>query len=167
MSEDERPEGIFEAYDKNDEVPITSYATLAGAFNLIFALFLLISRATGRSIPERIETRDILIFGAATHKLSWILAREPITSPIRAPFTELEEVKSPTKAEEKPRGTELQRTIGELLTCHFCLGMWVAAFFSYGFVLFPATARLIGAIFTMLAVSDHIHQTYKGLMERT
>ncbi len=166
MSDGKPKDGIFEGYDKNGDMPISSYATLAGAFNLIFALFLLVSRATGRRIPERIETRDILIFGVATHKLSWLLAREPITSPIRAPFTELEEVKSPTKAEEKPRGTELQRTIGELLTCHFCLGMWVSAFFAYAFVLLPAASRLIAAIFAMLTVSDHLHQTYKALMNR-
>lgn len=167
MSDDRQSEGVFEGYKKGEDAPLASYAALAGAFNLIFAVFLLVSRLTGRSIPERVETRDILIFGAATHKLSWLLAREPITSPIRAPFTQLEEVKSPTKAEEKPRGTGLQHTIGELLTCHFCLGMWVAAFFSYTFVLFPRVARLIGAIFAVLAISDHIHQTYKALMDRT
>ncbi len=167
MSDDKRPEGVFESYKKGEDAPLASYATLAGAFNVIFAAFLLIARATGRSIPERVEGRDVLIFGAATHKLSWLLAREPITSPIRAPFTELEEVKSPTKADEKPRGTGLQRSIGELLTCHFCLGMWVAAFFSYGFVLFPRVTRLVGAIFAMLTISDHIHQIYKALMDRT
>jgi hypothetical protein len=167
MSEEKQKNGIFESYDENDEVPVSSYATLVGAFNLIFALFLVVSRAAGRPVPERIEARDILIFGAATHKLSWILAREPITSPIRAPFTKLEEMQSPTKAEEKPRGTGLQRTIGELLTCHFCLGMWVAAFFTYAFALFPAVTRLIAAIFAMLTISDHLHQIYKSLMDRT
>lgn len=166
MSDEKLRDGIFEGYDKNGEVPISSYATLAGAFNLIFALFLLVSRVTGQRIPERIETRDVLIFGVATHKLSWLLAREPITSPIRAPFTELEEVKNPTKVEEKPRGTGLQKTIGQLLTCHFCLGMWVSACFTYAFVLFPAASRLVAAIFAMLTVSDHLHQTYKALMDR-
>ncbi len=167
MSEEKRKSGVYGEYDKKDDVPVSSYATLVGVFNLIFGLFLVVSRATGRGIPERIEVRDILIFGAATHKLSWILAKEPITSPIRAPFTELQEVKSPTKADEKPRGTGLQKTVGELLTCHFCLGMWVAAFFTYAFALFPAVTRLIAAIFAMLAISDHLHQTYKSLMDRT
>lgn len=167
MSDDTGSEGIFEGYKKGEDAPLASYATLAGAFNLIFAVFLLVLRLTGRSLPERVEARDVLIFGAATHKLSWILAREPITSPIRAPFTQLEEVKSPTKAEETPRGAGLRHTIGELLTCHFCLGMWVAAFFSYAFVLFPAATRLVGAVFAILTISDHIHQAYKALMERT
>jgi hypothetical protein len=166
VSNDKEPEGIFEGYKKGEDAPLESYATLVGAFNLILALFLLVTRATGRPIPERIEARDIVIFGAATHKLSWILAREPITSPIRAPFTELEEVESPTKADETPRGTGLRRTVGELLTCHFCLGMWVSAFFSYAFVLFPAATRLVGAMFAVLTVSDHLHQGYKALMKR-
>jgi hypothetical protein len=33
-------------------------------------------------------------------------------------------------------------------------------------VLFPAATRLVGAIFAMLALSDHLHQTYKALMNR-
>ena len=86
------------------------------------ALFLLFSKTAGRPIPERVETRDVLLLGVATHKLSWAIAREAATSPLRAPFTELEEIESPTHVKEKPRGTGLQRSIGELLTCQFCLG---------------------------------------------
>jgi hypothetical protein len=44
--------------------------------------------------------------------------------------------------------------------------MWISAFFAYGLVLFPATTRLVGAIFAMLTVSDHLHQIYKVLMNR-
>lgn len=166
MGEGKRPEGIFEGYKKGEEVPLFSYGVLAGVFNLIFALFLLVSRATGRPVPERVEAGDIFLFGVATHKLSWMLAKGAVTSPLRAPFTELEEVESPTSVQEKPRGRGFQRSVGELLTCHFCLGQWVAAFFAYGLVLFPAATRLVGAVFAMLAVSDHLHQAYKALMTR-
>ena len=106
------------------------------------------------------------MLGVATHKLSWAIAKEAATSPLRAPFTELEEVESPTNVQERPRGTGFQRSIGELLTCHFCLGQWIAAFFAYGLVLFPAVTRLVGAVFAMYTVSDHLHQTYKALMNR-
>jgi hypothetical protein len=167
MNDDKPQEGLFEGYDRGDDVPLFSYAVLVGVFNLIFALFLVIARVTGRPIPERIELEDIALFGVATHKLSWIVTRDAITAPLRAPFTELEEVKSPTNVQEKPRDTGLQRSLGELLTCRFCLGMWISAFFAYGLVLFPATTRLVGAIFSVLALSDHLHQTYKAMMERT
>ena len=167
MNDDKPQEGLFEGYDEGDDVPLFSYAVLVGVFNLIFVLFLVIARVTGRPIPERIELGDIALFGVATHKLSWIVTRDAITAPLRAPFTELEEVKSPTNVQEKPRDTGLQRSVGELLTCRFCLGMWISAFFAYGLVLFPAATRLVGAIFSVLALSDHLHQTYKALMDRT
>jgi hypothetical protein len=167
MSEGKPQESLFEGYNKGDEVPLFSYAVLAGIFNLIFVLFLLLAKVSGRPVPERIKLGDIVLLGVATHKLSWIVSRDAITAPLRAPFTELEEVESPTNVQEKPRDTGLQRSVGELLTCRFCLGMWISAFFAYGLVLFPAATRLVGAIFAILTLSDHLHQTYKALMDRT
>jgi uncharacterized protein DUF1360 len=158
-------EGIFEGYDRGEE-SLPSYATLVGLFNLILAVFLLIARKTGRPIPERIEARDIALLGVATHKLSQLLARDAITSPLRAPFTELLEKQSPKSVDEKPRGKGLRRSLGELLTCHFCVGQWVASFFTYGLVFAPAVTRLVASIFAIVALSDHLHQTYKALMNR-
>lgn len=167
MSDGKERKGIFEGYAREGEdVPLASYATLAGVFNLIFAVFLLVSRRSERPIPERIKLSDILLLGVATHKLTWTIAKEAATSPLRAPFTKLEEVESPTNVQEIPRGTGFQRSIGELLTCHFCLGQWVSAFFAYGLVLSPAVTRFVAAVFAMLTVSDHLHQTYKALMNR-
>jgi len=166
MSDGKPSESVFEGYEKGEDVPLFSYAVLAGVFNLILALFLLLTRGTKRGLPDRIEPGDILLLGAATHKLSWLIAKDAVTSPLRAPFTELEEMESPKRLHEKPRGTGFQRSIGQLVTCHFCVGQWVAAFFAYGLGLFPAATRLVGAIFAILTVSDHLHQTYKALMDR-
>lgn len=166
MSTGGPPEDVFQEYKKGEDMPLASYATVAGVFNLIFALFLLLTRRAGRPIPERVELGDIILLGVATHKLSWLLSNDAVTSPLRAPFTELEERQSPKNVEEKPRGTGLRRSLGELVTCRFCLGQWVAAFFTYGLVLFPAATRLVGSIFAILTLSDHLHQTYKALMNR-
>ena len=165
MSNGESAQGVFEGYDGGEE-PLPSYAALAGLFNLILAIFLLIARKTGRPIPERIEARDIALLGVATHKLSLLLAKDAITSPLRAPFTELQEKQSPKSVDEKPRGKGLRRSLGELLTCHFCVGQWIASFFAYGLVFAPALTRLIASIFAIVALSDHLHQTYKALMKR-
>jgi hypothetical protein len=100
MSDDKPGQGIFEGYEQGGDVPLASYAALTGVFNLIFALFLLLARISGRDIPERIKLEDIVLFGVATHKLSWIVTRDAITAPLRAPFTELEDVKSPTNVQE-------------------------------------------------------------------
>ncbi len=163
MSEGEKD--IFEGYG-GDQETLPPYAALAGVFNLILAIFFLAMKRSGRPLPERIGIRDIALLGVATHKLSMLVAQDAVTSPLRAPFTELQEKQSPKSMDEKPRGTGLRRSIGELLTCKFCVGQWVASFFTYGLVLAPAATRLVASIFAIVAVSDHLHQTYKALMER-
>jgi len=160
------PEGIFEGYKKNEDVSLLSYGVLAGVFNAVFAAFLLVMRGTGRSLPERVEARDIALLGVAAHKLSLMGAEDAVTSPLRAPFTELQEKESPKKLDEQPRGEGLQRSVGELLTCKFCLSVWVASFFTYGLVLVPRLTRLVAAVFAVVTVSDHLHQVYKALMNR-
>ena len=57
MSNGESAQGVFEGYDGGEE-PLPSYAALAGLFNLILAIFLLLARKTGRPIPERVEARE-------------------------------------------------------------------------------------------------------------
>jgi hypothetical protein len=157
---------IFEEYKKGEDIELFSYGMLAGAFNLVFAGLLVVARLTGRSIPERVDAKDIVLLGMATHKLSLVGAEDAITSPLRAPFTELREKESPKKLDEKPRGEGLRRSVGELLTCKFCLGVWVASLFTYGLVLVPRVTRLLAAVFAIVTVSDHLHQAYKVLMNR-
>ena len=91
MSDGKPSEEIFEEYKKGEDIPLFSYGVLAGVFNLLFAVFLLAARVTGKSIPERVDAKDIALLGIATHKLSLMGAQDAITSPLRAPFTELRE----------------------------------------------------------------------------
>jgi len=157
---------IFEEYKQGEDIELFSYGMLAGAFNLVFAGVLLAARLTGRSVPERVDAKDIVLLGMATHKLSMIGSNDAVTSPLRAPFTEFQEKESPKKVEEQPRGGGLRKSVGELILCQFCLGMWVAAFFTYGLVLVPRVTRLVATIFAVVTVSDHLHQAYKALMNR-
>ena len=165
MSDKVLSQDIFEGYGGNQQ-RLASYATLIGVFNLIFAVFLLVSKGMGRTIPEWVDTKDIALLGMATHKLSEIGAKDAVASPLRAPFTELEEMESQKNVQEKPRGEGLRRSVGELLTCQFCLGMWVAAFFTYGLILVPRVTRLFATILAILTISDYLHQTYKALVKR-
>ena len=166
MSDGKPSEGTFEGYKNDEDVPLLSYGVLAGTFNLLFALFLLVARISGKPMPERMDAKDIALLGMATHKISLVGSQDVIMSPLRAPFTELEKKESPKKVDERPRGQGLRRSVGELLTCQFCLGVWVASFFTYGFVLLPRVSRLVAAVFAAVTVSDFLHQTYKALMTR-
>jgi hypothetical protein len=165
MSDGKPSGGTFEGYKQGEDVPLFSYGVLVGMFNLLFALFLLVTRVSGKPIPERLDVKDIALLGMATHKISLLGSQDAITSPLRAPFTELNEKESPKKVDEKPRGEGIRRSVGELLTCQFCLGAWVASFFTYGFVLLPRATRLVAAVFAAVTVSDFLHQIYKALMK--
>ncbi len=156
---------VFAGYGARNQ-ELASYAKLAALFNLIFVVFLLVVRRTGRTLPERVETKDIILLGVAAHKLSFVVANDAVTSVIRAPFTERQDKHSPKSVDEKPRGSGLRRSIGELLTCQFCLGMWLSSFFTYGLILAPRATRLTATVFAVVTVSDHLHQTYKALTNR-
>jgi hypothetical protein len=159
------PQDVFEGYGGRNE-SLYSYSALMGVFSLIFALFLLLCRLTGRPIPERIEARDIALLGMAAHKMSMVGSQDAITSPLRAPVTEIQEKESPKNVVEKPRGEGLRRSVGELLVCKFCLGVWLASFLTYGLVLVPRLTRLIAALFAVVTISDYLHQIYKILTKR-
>src|SRR3712207_8957222 len=55
-----------------------------------------------------------------------------------------------SKLDEKPRGEGLRRSVGELVTCKFCLSVWLASFFTYGLVLVPRVTRLVATVFAVV-----------------
>ena len=69
-TDSESPQELFEGYEGGEEIPIGAYATLVGVFSSIFTLFLLLTRLTGRTLPERISPADLALLGTAAHKLS-------------------------------------------------------------------------------------------------
>ena len=159
MNDESAHKSPFGGYGGEDR-PLGAYLALIGLFHAVFALFLLATKGSDRSIPQRVGLADIVLFGVATHKLSYLISNDAVTSAIRAPFTEFQEMQSPSNVEEQARGTGLRKAIGELLICVFCIGQWIAAFFAYGLVLAPVLTRFVASVFAILAVSDYLHQAY-------
>jgi hypothetical protein len=158
-------DGIFEGYKKNEDISLSSYGVLAGVFNAIFAAFLLVSR--GREVPAGEGGRQGHSAARDGHPQAEPgrgrgRGHEPPARPVHRASGE----ESPKKVDEEPRGEGLRRSVGELLTCKFCLGVWLASFFTYGLVLVPRVTRLVATIFAVVTISDHLHQAYKALMNR-
>ncbi|MDQ6914946.1 MAG: DUF1360 domain-containing protein, partial [Actinomycetota bacterium] len=130
--------------------------------NALLAGFLVALRRSGRELPERIAADDVLLLGVATHKLSRLIARDRVTSVVRAPFTREEGSEGGVEVTEKPRGRRFRRAIGELLTCPFCLSQWVAGGFTAGLLLAPRPTRVVVATFDMVALSDFLQVAYKA-----
>lgn len=142
--------------------PLVPYGILMATFNALFAAGLLLARRGGRELPERPAPGDIVLVGVASHKLSRLIAKDKVTSPLRAPFTELEGSGGPAELEERARGGSVRKAIGELLICPYCLDLWVAAGLSLGLVFAPRVSRFVASVFAAQSVSDFFQIAYKA-----
>jgi len=156
-------QSVIDAYlaGSDEKLPIGGYAAMMTLFVGSFATLVIAARHS-RVLPERIDLGDVLLLGAATHKLTRIVSRERVTIPLRAPFTHYEGSDGAGQVKEQPRGPGLRRAIGSLLVCQYCAGPWVAGLLTAGLVYAPRVARLFSSVFAMVAISDFLHQGYAG-----
>jgi hypothetical protein len=117
-------------------------------------------RASGREIPETVDAGDLLLITVAAHKSARLIARDRVTSTLRAPFTRFQDDAGPGEVEEAARGRGLRRAVGELLICPYCLGMWAAGTFTAGMIVAPRATRWIAATFTALTGADLLQIAY-------
>jgi hypothetical protein len=102
-----------------------------------------------------------VLIAAATHKLSRILTKDAVTSPIRAPFTRYREPTGDGEVMEEVRGDHgVRHAAGELLTCPFCLAMWTAGGMTAGLVFAPRLTRYTAATLGAVAASDFLQLAY-------
>lgn len=111
-------------------------------------------------LPKRFGLLDLALLGIATHKLSRIVAKDRITGVLRAPFVDYIRSAGAGEVEEEPRGRGIQRGIGNLISCPYCMGPWSATALAFGFVFAPRVTRLFAAILASVAASDFLHRAY-------
>jgi hypothetical protein len=150
------------AYARNapDERPLRGYATVLGVFAAAAGTVAGVARLTGRRLPTRPAAADVALLAVATHKISRLLTKDAITSPIRAPFARFEEAAGEAELNESPRGHGARHAMGELLTCPFCTGVWVAGGLAAGLVFAPRLTRFGMGVATAVAGSDFLHLAY-------
>jgi Protein of unknown function (DUF1360) len=153
--------GILEGHSPTQQRPLGGYAVLMGAFAALAGAFSAWFRASDRELPDRMEGRDLALVTIATHKASRLLAKDRVTSTVRAPFTRYENDGGPSEVEESARGRGLRRAIGELLICPYCVGMWVSAAFAAGLLVAPRFTRWFAAVLTALFGADLLQIAYK------
>jgi hypothetical protein len=121
-------------------------------------------RAGGRELPDRIPLGDVALLTLATFRLSRRIAKDPVTSPLRAPFTRFEGASGHAEvAEEVREHGGAKHAVGELLTCPFCLAQWVATGLVFGYATAPRATRLAALAMTMVAGSDVLQFVYDGI----
>jgi hypothetical protein len=159
-----RPAGLRD-YDPEGEVNLAGFTGSLGAFAVAAAAAGLLVRERTDGLPERFGLTDVLLGGLATHKFSRLLAKGSVTSPIRAWFTTFDEATGSSEHRESPRDDHgLRHTLGELLTCPFCLAQWVGLGYVAGLVVAPRPTRAWAMVFAVTALSDSLQHAYERLV---
>lgn len=154
-------------YAPGQERPLGSYMILTSTYASALAGSLVALRARGHELPERFGAADVLLIGVASHKLSRLIAKDKVTSFLRAPFTRFQEASGHGEVEEEPCGHGLRLAAGELLVCPYCLAQWVATGLSLGLVGAPRLTRLVSTILVAHTVSDFLQVAYRAAEEES
>jgi hypothetical protein len=150
-----------------EERPLAGYALLTSIFSACFVGALAAAHRAGRRLPDDIGTKDVVLTGIATHKLSRLIARDKVTGVVRAPFTRFEGATGHAEVDEAPRGSGLRLAVGELLVCPYCLAQWIAGAFTVGHVAAPRVTRLLTAMWTAHAIADAAQLAYSAAERRS
>jgi hypothetical protein len=153
-------DGPLEGHSPDQERPLGGYAVLMGTFGGLAAGFGTWLHRSGRQLPDMIAPADLLLATVAAHKCARVLARDRVTSTVRAPFTRFQGDAGPSEVDEKARGRGLRRALAELLVCPYCLDMWVGSGFIAGLIVAPRATRWVAATFTVQAGADALQIVY-------
>ena len=146
-------------YAAGHERPLGGYVVLMTIYSAVLAVLSALVRRRG-GLPERLDAADVALLGVASHKLSRLITKDSVTAVVRAPFTTFAEPTGEGEVHEEVRGHGFRHAAGELLTCPFCAGVWVATVLAFGLVLLPRATRLVATILTAVTSSDFLQLAY-------
>jgi hypothetical protein len=100
----------------------------------------------------------------ATFRTARTIAKDPVASPLRAPFTVFRGTSGEAEvAEEVREHGGVKHAVGELVTCPFCLAQWVGTAFVVGYIAAPAATRLAALTMTSVAGADVLQFVYDAI----
>ena len=149
-----------------EEQLLGEYATLLG-FYLVSAAVLTGIAVQQHRLRRKFGLLDLALLGIATHKLSRIIAKDRITGIVRAPFVSYIRSAGAGEVEEEPRGRGIQRGIGQLISCPYCMAPWCATALAFGLVFAPRATRFFAGILTSVAASDFLQRVYLAAKKNT
>jgi len=150
----------FAGHSPNQERALGGYAALMGAFLGTSSAFTGWMWHSKRSLPGRIAAPDLALLTVATHKASRLIAKDRVTSTVRAPFTRYEGDAGPGEVSESARGNGLRRAVGELLICPYCIDLWIASALTAALLVAPRPTRWLATVLTMLCGADALQIVY-------
>lgn len=155
-------------YSAEEDRPLGAYlAAMAGLGVYTAAWATAVRFRRHATLPERPEPWDVVLTSVATFRLSRLLSKAAVTSPLRAPFTKYVGPQGPAELHEEAQPGDGGNAVGELVTCPFCVGVWIASTLTAGQLLWPRATRTAMGALTALAGADLLQLTYSALVEKT
>ncbi|GAA1341073.1 DUF1360 domain-containing protein [Saccharothrix algeriensis] len=152
---------VRSAYSGEADRPLGGYLAAMGTYAGLVGVAVAVGRRRGARLPERLSAGDIALLAVATHKSSRLLTKSAVGSAVRAPFTRYEEPAGLAEVNESVRGgSGVRHSVGELVSCPFCSGVWIAGALTAGLVLAPRASRLVAGALAAVAGSDWLHLGY-------
>jgi Protein of unknown function (DUF1360) len=143
--------------------PYRAYAMITFAYGGGLTAAGALARLLGRD-PRANTGLDLVVLSVATFKAAWTVARDEVTSFLRAPFVEGEA----HTGDEDPKETgDLQQAIGELVTCSRCIGAWAAAGLAATQILAPRAGRLLTWTLAAAGANDFLQAGFAALTEKS
>lgn len=159
---------IASSYSAGVDRPLGGYLTTMGTYSAVVGALAGAVAVSGRDIPpDGLSPYEVLLAAAATHKISRLITKDPVTSPLRAPFTSYDGTSGPAELTEEVRGHGARKTVGELVTCPFCTSVWVATGLTAGMIFVPRVTRLVMGAFSALAGADMLQFAHAWLVKAT
>jgi hypothetical protein len=156
-------ERIQAGYQGDESRPLRGYLVALGGYAGAVGLLAGTAVARRKRMPAAFTLGDAALLSVATHKLSRLLAKDAVLSPLRAPFTRYREPAGDGELNEDVRGRGVRHAVGELISCPFCLDMWFATVLVGGLVLAPRLTRTFELIMTAVAASDFLQLGYDAV----
>ncbi|SNS82838.1 Protein of unknown function [Geodermatophilus saharensis] len=151
-------------YDGGEGRPLGGFLGAMSVYSAAVATGAAVVRATGRELPSRIPLGDAVLLTVGTFRLARRIAKDPVTSPLRAPFARFQGASGEAELAEDLRVEHgWKHAVGELVTCPFCLAQWVGTGFVFSYVAAPRATRLAALTMTMVAGSDVLQFAYDAL----
>ena len=127
---------------------------LTATFNAALAAVTWAAARQGR-LPRHPRWGDIVLVGLGAFKISRLVTTDRITMPLRAPFLDPEG--------KQPTGRGMQRAMGELLTCPFCVTPWAALGLGAGALWAPRATRFVCGLLGAMTAADLLQRGYAWL----
>ena len=144
--------------------PYGAYAGIMATFAGGLTAAGMLARLLGRD-PRADNPLDLAVLSLATFKAARTIARDDVSSFIRAPFVE---GAAGTGEDEAPKETgDIQQAIGELVTCSRCIGTWAAAALATTQIVAPRFGRLLTWTLAAAGANDFLQAGFVAVTSKS